>query len=202
MVEPISRETFQRYRANFTRLVVVPKVPIVGSRTVSLPASPAKGDKQRPPSPAKRRRSNSRKKKKGDKPAACCVLVPRVNPEATREGEPSCVARPGFAAAARKGEPNSSDHWEHKAKEGILIRHHVAPRSDGFVPTKDSPVPVSRLNAKAVVVMNLDPEDWKSGKLDSGLGVFIIASIISRTGRVLCALKCKIASSKIQNTQT
>ena len=145
----------------------------------SKPASSAKGDKSRPPSPAKRRRSNSRKKKKGDKPAACCVLVARVDPKATREGEPSCVARTSFAAAACKGEPNSSDRWEHKAKEGILIRHHIAPRSDGFVPTKDLPVPASRLNAKAVVVMNLNPEgrssiektwDWKSGKLDSGLG--------------------------------
>ena len=145
----------------------------------SKPASPAKGDKSRPPSPARRKRSNSRKKRKGDKPAACCVLVARVDPEATREGEPSCVTRPSFAAAARKGEPNSSDRWEHKAKEGILIRRHITPRSDGFVPTKDSPVPASRLNAKAVVVMNLDPEgrssiektwDWKSGKLDSGLG--------------------------------
>ena len=158
----------------------------------SKPASPAKGDKQRSPSPAKRRRSNSRKKKKkGDKPAACCVLVTRVKPEATREGEPTCIARPGYAAAARK--PDSSDHWEHKAKEGILIRHHVAPRSDGFIPTKDSPVPVSRLNAKAVVVMNLDPEgrssvektwDWKSGKLDSGLGMF--------SGRDLLPSKSKI----------
>ena len=136
----------------------------------SKPASPAKGDKQRSPSPAKRRRSKSRKKK-GDKPAACCVLVARVKPEATRKGEPTCAATPGYAAAARKGEPASSDRWEHKAKEGILIRHHAIPRLDGFVPTKDSPLPVSRLNAKAVVVMNLDSEgrtsiektwDWRN----------------------------------------
>ena len=123
-----------------------------------------------------RRRSKSRKKK-GDKPAACCVLVARVKSEATREG--ASAAMPSYAAAARKGEPTSSDRWEHKAKEGILIRHHAIPRSDGFVPTKDSPVPASRLNAKAVVVMNLDSEgrtgiektwDWRSSKLDSGLG--------------------------------
>ena len=120
--------------------------------------------------PAKRRRSKSRKKK-GDKPAACCVLVARVRLEATREGEPTYAAMPSYAAAARKGEPTSSDRWKQKAKEGILIRHHATPRSDGFVPTKDSPVPVSRLNAKAVVVMNLDSEgrtsiektwDWRS----------------------------------------
>ena len=144
----------------------------------SKPASPAKGDKQRAPSPAKRRRSQSRKKK-GDKPAACCVLVARVDQEAAREGEPNSNAKTKYAAAARKGEPSSSDCWEHKAKEGVLIRHHATPRSEGFVPTKDSPVPASRLNAKAVVVMNLDQEgrtsiektwDWRSGKLNTGFG--------------------------------
>ena len=68
----------------------------------SQPASPAKGDKSRPPSPARRKRSNSRKKRKGDKPAACCVLVARADPEATRKGEPSCVTRSSFAAKPRK----------------------------------------------------------------------------------------------------
>ena len=144
----------------------------------SKPASPAKGDKPRAPSPARRRRSQSRTKK-GNKPAACCVLVARVNQVATREGEPTYASTPTYAAAASKGEPASFDRWEHKAKEGVLIRHHATPRSEGFVPIKDSPVPASRLNAKAVVVMNLDPEgrtsiektwDWRSGKLDTGLG--------------------------------
>ena len=103
----------------------------------------------------------------------------RVKSEAAREGEPTYAAMPSYAAAARKGEPTSSDHWEHKAKKGVLIRRHAAPRSDGFVPTQDSLVPGFRLNAKAVVAMNLDSEGrtsvektwgWRSGKLDSGLG--------------------------------
>ena len=108
-VELIPLEISQRYRASSTRLVVVLKVPSVGSRAASLP-HPPKATSQDPLLP-QRRKSNSRKKKKGDRPAACCVLVATVDPEATREGEPSCVARPSFAAAARKGKPNSSDRW-------------------------------------------------------------------------------------------
>ena len=68
-----------------------------------------------------------------------------------------------------------------KAKEGVLIRHHVVPRKDGYAPTKDStdsPV-LAQIDRHAVVVVNLDTSgrtsiekswDWKSGRFDSGLG--------------------------------
>ena len=88
------------------------------SRSKTPPATPAKGNKQRSPSPAKRRRSKNRKKNK-EQAAACCVLFTPPS-QATTEGEPSNTVATRYAAAARRGQPNPSDHWEHKPK-GIAL---------------------------------------------------------------------------------